>query len=130
MDAYHDIADFYDCEHDVFTEDVEFYRNLIQMGPVLEVGTGTGRIASALAEAGLEVWGIDPSQAMLRRARARTEHLETVHLLCGTVTSAQLTEPFEAAILPLNTLWHVDTLQAQLQMLTAVHARLANGGLL
>jgi ubiquinone/menaquinone biosynthesis C-methylase UbiE len=37
---------------------------------VLEVGCGTGRLATALAERGARVWGVDPSEDMLAQARA------------------------------------------------------------
>jgi ubiquinone/menaquinone biosynthesis C-methylase UbiE len=37
---------------------------------VLDVGCGTGRLALALAEKGARVWGVDPSEEMLARARA------------------------------------------------------------
>ncbi|MGH3092748.1 MAG: class I SAM-dependent methyltransferase [Gaiellaceae bacterium] len=36
---------------------------------VLDVGCGTGRLATALAERGARVWGVDPSEEMLRQAR-------------------------------------------------------------
>ena len=36
---------------------------------MLEVGCGTGRLAAALAERGARVWGVDPSEDMLARAR-------------------------------------------------------------
>jgi ubiquinone/menaquinone biosynthesis C-methylase UbiE len=36
---------------------------------VLDVGCGTGRLAVALAERGAKVWGVDPSDEMLARAR-------------------------------------------------------------
>jgi ubiquinone/menaquinone biosynthesis C-methylase UbiE len=36
---------------------------------VLDVGCGTGRLAAALAERGAKVWGVDPSEEMLARAR-------------------------------------------------------------
>lgn len=37
---------------------------------VLDVGCGTGRLAAALAERGARVWGVDPSEEMLRQARS------------------------------------------------------------
>jgi ubiquinone/menaquinone biosynthesis C-methylase UbiE len=37
---------------------------------VLDVGSGTGRFAAALAERGARVWGVDPSEEMLAQARA------------------------------------------------------------
>jgi ubiquinone/menaquinone biosynthesis C-methylase UbiE len=39
---------------------------------VLDVGCGTGRLAAALAERGARVWGVDPSEEMLREARLAT----------------------------------------------------------
>jgi ubiquinone/menaquinone biosynthesis C-methylase UbiE len=39
---------------------------------VLDAGCGTGRLASALAERGARVWGIDPSEEMLAEAKANT----------------------------------------------------------
>jgi ubiquinone/menaquinone biosynthesis C-methylase UbiE len=39
---------------------------------VLDVGCGTGRLAAALAERGAKVWGVDPSEEMLARARQAT----------------------------------------------------------
>lgn len=36
---------------------------------VLDIGCGTGRLAVALAERGARVWGVDPSEEMLRQAR-------------------------------------------------------------
>lgn len=44
---------------------------LIGHGPVLEIGVGTGRIALPLADAGLEVVGIDLSRPMLEQLRAK-----------------------------------------------------------
>src|SRR4051794_4034776 len=40
-------------------------------GPVLELGVGTGRLALPLAARGIEVWGVDNSEAMLDRLRAK-----------------------------------------------------------
>lgn len=37
---------------------------------VLDLGCGTGRLAAALAERGVKVWGVDPSAEMLAQARA------------------------------------------------------------
>ena len=37
---------------------------------VLDVGCGTGRVMAPLADRGATVWGVDPSEEMLREARA------------------------------------------------------------
>jgi SAM-dependent methyltransferase len=53
--------------------DVAFYGHLAResSGGVLELACGTGRIALALAEAGLEVTGVDISEGMLSVARRK-----------------------------------------------------------
>src|SRR5919109_1518861 len=44
---------------------------LAGLGPVLELGIGTGRLALPLAARGLRVHGIDASQAMVAKLRAK-----------------------------------------------------------
>ncbi len=48
-----------------------FLRELAGLGPALELGIGTGRIALPLQAAGVEVHGIDASEAMVGRLRAK-----------------------------------------------------------
>lgn len=45
------------------------------LGAVLDIGTGTGRIAELLAKRASHVTGLDKSPDMLRLARARLQHL-------------------------------------------------------
>ena len=65
----------YDAQHDTIPggDDVSFFRDLARRadGPVLELGCGTGRVAIPLAEAGLDVVGLDRSAAMLAVATER-----------------------------------------------------------
>lgn len=68
------IAEVYD---DLFhpptssVETVEFLARLAADGPMLELAIGTGRIALPLAAKGIEVHGIDASQAMVAKLRAK-----------------------------------------------------------
>src|SRR5215210_1882603 len=75
FEGWDDYAPFYDWENarTLGRRDVPFWRNLALNagGPVLELGCGTGRIAIPLGRAGAHVIGIDRSDAMLARARAR-----------------------------------------------------------
>jgi SAM-dependent methyltransferase len=48
-----------------------FLAELAGRGPALELGIGTGRVALPLAERGIEVHGIDASEAMVERLRAK-----------------------------------------------------------
>lgn len=50
---------------------VDFLATMAGAGPALELGIGTGRVALPLAERGVKVKGIDASQAMLDRLRAK-----------------------------------------------------------
>ena len=76
-EGWDDYAPFYDWENarTLGRRDVPFWRNLAVHagGPVLELGCGTGRIALPLGRAGAHVVGIDRSDAMLVRARARVK---------------------------------------------------------
>ena len=69
------IADVYDEWFAVpsDTEDtVGFLSDLAGSGPVLELGIGTGRVALPLAQRGHEVRGVDASEAMVEKLRAKT----------------------------------------------------------
>jgi SAM-dependent methyltransferase len=77
--SYDVIAEFYDDDmgRNVGGEDVAFYvdRCAAAGGPVLELGCGTGRITLALVRAGNAVVGIDASEPMLERLRAKADSI-------------------------------------------------------
>lgn len=74
-DPYALDARWYDLLHEGFEEDIALWQSFAARtdAPVLEVGCGSGRIAVPLALAGADVTGIDPSPAMLARARERAK---------------------------------------------------------
>jgi SAM-dependent methyltransferase len=129
-EPYAQIADLYDVEHDQFDDDFHFYRQMLDAGPVLEVGVGTGRLAVPLARAGLEVWGVDPSDAMIERARSRAGSFPSLHLIECDIRRLQVEQRFQAAMFTLNTLWHLPDSDGQLSALRAVAAHLVPAGLL
>ncbi|MGH2449644.1 MAG: class I SAM-dependent methyltransferase [Chloroflexota bacterium] len=130
MDQYDAIARFYDCQHDAFHDDVDFYRNLVTVGPILEVGCGTGRITRPLAEEGLEIFGVDLSSGMLRIAEERLEGFPNAHLARRTIDAFPPEPRFAAVLYPLNVLWHEISLSAQLNSLDAARQRILPQGLL
>ncbi len=63
-------AEEYDTDN-TWGPDDDFYLELARDigGPILDVGCGTGRLTIAMAEAGLDVTGLDVTPEMLERAR-------------------------------------------------------------
>ena len=78
MESYHEatygerIAGIYDDWYAGYdSASIEALKDLAQGGRALELGIGTGRIALPLQQAGLEVHGIDASEAMVAKLRAK-----------------------------------------------------------
>lgn len=69
--------------------DIPFWRNLAVQagGPVLELGCGTGRISLPLGRAGVQLVGIDRSEPMLVRARARVRRAKLTGTARGGTAS-------------------------------------------
>jgi len=93
-EGWDDYAPFYDWENarTLGKRDVPFWRNLaLHCGnPVLELGCGTGRISLPLARAGVGLVGLDRSEPMLARARARAKRAKLatrVRLIRGDIRS-------------------------------------------
>ncbi|HLV43910.1 MAG TPA: class I SAM-dependent methyltransferase [Aggregatilineales bacterium] len=132
-DPYDAIVRYYDAENADLTEDLPAYRLLVERfgGPVLELGAGTGRVALALAELGMQVAGVEPSAAMLERARERAQGSPagnniTWHQM--DAASFTLDQRFRLAIIPFGGFTHLLTQGEQLSALRQVAAHLEPGG--
>src|ERR1035437_7071871 len=70
------LARLYDGDVLDYQDDLDLYLALAARtgGPILELGSGSGRLAVPLAEAGYEVTAVDLDGAMLDRVRARAQH--------------------------------------------------------
>ena len=77
-----EIADVYDQLYsDVDPACIDFLAALVGHGPALEPGVGTGRIALPLLHRGVALEGIDASQAMMAKLRAKPRGAEIgVHI--------------------------------------------------
>lgn len=130
-DPYAAIAELYDLEHDAYTDDLDFYRQLAARtgGPILEIGCGTGRVAVPLARAGHRTIGLDRSAAMIDRARVRgADVADRLTWIVGDLREAAPVEPVRLAIAALNTWNHLTDLADQSAALDRVVAWLAPGG--
>jgi len=115
-EAHYESGLYYDQAYRLRRHDVRFYSTLAleSHGPVLELGAGTGRVAIAIAEAGIEVVGVDPMAPMLERARQRLAGLpgktrERVELRKGDLRRVRLRRKFPLVIAPFNVWMHLYT---------------------
>ncbi len=137
MKAYDDatygerIAGVYDEFYTGAEEDaVDLLCELAADGRVLELGIGTGRIALPLAERGLEVVGIDASEAMIDKLRAKPCGGE-IHVVQGSfaeIPSELDGECFDLAFVVFNTFFALLTQEEQVRCFHSVAAHLADGG--
>jgi SAM-dependent methyltransferase len=136
MNFYATIARYYDSEHADKDEDFAFYSELASEadGPILIIGSGTGRIALHLAEQGHTVHGIEIESAMFQRAEAHLKarpHLrERVTFHHADAVKLKLDLQFDLVILPYNTFMHFLTMDAQLRLLARVEQWVKDGGAL
>jgi SAM-dependent methyltransferase len=136
MSQYDKIARYYDLDFVGFHSDVDFYRNYAGLygAPVLDLGCGSGRISLPLAEDGLEVTGLDTSEAMLARARARlARHPELEDRLTfvnADMRDFELGRLFGVAIFAINTFMHLAEPEDRVRSLECVKRHLQPGGLL
>jgi SAM-dependent methyltransferase len=124
------IADLYDERYANRDPEFEVARiaELAGPGPVLELGVGTGRVAVRLAASGVEVHGIDASEAMVARLRARPGG-SSIPVAIGDMRS--VTSPgdgYALAYVVFNTFFCLLDQDAQVECFANVAARLAPGG--
>jgi len=106
---------------------VELLAGLAGVGPVLELGIGTGRVALPLAERGLEVHGIDASAAMVARLRAKPGG-ERVSVTIGDFAEVEAEGCFSLVFVVFNTFFGLLTQENQLRCFANVARRLGRDG--
>lgn len=127
-------ARFFDDDYREYAVDIPAVLELAEQcgGPVLELGCGTGRILTPLAQAGHTVTGVDLSPAQLARARAKlaaAQATSRVTLVEGDMRGLDLPRrDFALAVCMTNTFLHLITPGDQLACLERVHAHLRPGG--
>ncbi len=156
-DGWDEYAPFYDWENarTLGRRDLPFWRTVaLQVGgPVLELGCGTGRLSIPLGRAGVPLVGIDRSEAMLARARARVRRVglsRRVHLVRGDIRKLPFAgaglrpdkaralkrgapssdQPFEMVLAPYGMLQSLLRERDLVETLAAVHRVLRPGGTL
>ena len=127
------VASFYDERSAAMSDPavvgpvVETLAGLAGDGGALEFGIGTGRIALPLAERGVRVAGIDNSEAMVARLRAKpgAEHVEVA---IGDFAGTRVEGEFSLVYLIFNTIFNLVTQEAQVACFQNAAAHLCSGG--
>jgi SAM-dependent methyltransferase len=108
-------------------EAVEFLAQLAGPGPVLELGIGTGRLALPLVGRGLDVHGIDASQAMVARLRAKPGG-ERISVTIGDFADVDVDGIYPLVFVAFNTFFALASQDDQVRCFAGVAAHLAPGG--
>jgi SAM-dependent methyltransferase len=126
---------FYDHVAPGVDGDVTFYVEAAREAgsPVLELACGTGRIVIPMAEAGVDVIGLDASSDMLAVARTKLgkcspDVRRRVHLVGGDMRDFVLDRRFPLVTIPYRAFLHNLDVDDQLRTLERVRAHLADDG--
>ncbi len=107
---------------------VGFLAGLAGVGPVLELGIGTGRIAIPLSRRGVAVHGVDLSPAMLTQLRAQPD-AGAIGVTVGDFARVTVGRTFRLAYLLRNTITNLTTQDEQIDCFRNVAAHLDPAGL-
>ena len=134
MTSYDGWADVYDSIYAHVREDIPFYVREASRsrGPVLELGCGTGRVTLPIAQSGIDIVGLDNSNAMLERARGKAALLEegdgSIDLHMGDMRDFSLDRAFPLVIIPFRGFLALLSVEDQVRCLTAIREHLEPDG--
>ena len=131
-------ADIYDSVYSYVREDIPFYVEEARRagGPVLELGSGTGRVTYPVAEAGVDIVGVDFSPQMLAVARSKMSLLQEgsggVTFVEADMREVDLTRGggFNLVMIPFRGFLSLLSVADQVQTLANIKRHLTPGGLL
>jgi Methyltransferase domain len=106
---------------------VDFLAGLAGDGAALELGVGTGRIALPLQTRGVPVHGIELSEPMAARLRAKPGG-DQIGVTIGDFATVRVGRTFRLAYLVFNTIMNLTTQDEQVDCFRTVAAHLEPGG--
>jgi hypothetical protein len=112
---------------EVVTPIVDTLAALAGTGAALEMGIGTGRIALPLIARGVTVRGIDASNAMVKKLRAKPGG-DAIDVVIGDFSVARVDGEFALVYLIFNTLFNLKTQDEQVACFANAAAHLESGG--
>jgi SAM-dependent methyltransferase len=124
------IADVYDAWYGTRldpAEAVDFLADLAGGGRALELGIGTGRVALPLAARGVDVSGIDASEAMVAKLRAKPAG-DRLAVTVGDFVDAPVDGTFSLVYVAFATFFALTTQDDQVRCMQSVARLLDDGG--
>ena len=125
------VADVYDRLPQVLARDVDravvTLAELAGPGPVLELGIGTGRLALPLAARGLAVHGIDASEAIVKKLRAKPGG-ERIPVAIGDFADVAVDGRFPLIFVAFNTFFGLLSQEEQVRCFARVAEHLTAEG--
>ena len=106
---------------------VDFLAGVAGDGAALELGIGTGRIALPLSQRGVDVLGIDLSEAMVDRLRAKPGG-GRIAVTIGDFATTKVGGMFSVAYLLVNTIMNLTSQEEQVACFRNVAEQLEPGG--
>ena len=125
--ARYDESDDEEFDPEVIDQTVDFLADLAGSGRALEFGIGTGRIALPLARRGVQVSGIDMSEAMVARLGAKPGG-DDIGVTIGDFSTTTVEGSFSLVYLVYNTIMNLTTQEAQVACFRNAAAHLEPGG--
>jgi SAM-dependent methyltransferase len=123
-----EIAEIYDEFYsDYDPASIELLAELSGSGSALELGIGTGRIALPLHEKGVEVQGIDASETMVTRLRAKPGGSK-IEVLIGSFAEFKMDRRFRLIYVVFNTFFNLQTQAEQVRCFQTVRRHLSPDG--
>ena len=135
-------AEIYDSVYSYVRSDLPMYTRaaIDSGGPVLELGVGTGRVAIPTAEQGVDVVGVDNSEAMLavasRKAASLGDAAGSLELIAADIRDFTLRDAdggerkFPLATIPFRGFLALLTVEDQFSALRRIYEHLQPGGIL
>jgi ubiquinone/menaquinone biosynthesis C-methylase UbiE len=130
-------AELYDVSVPDWDGEIDFYRELAHEARarkraerVLEIACGTGRVTLRLAREGVDIFGADLDEEMLKVARRKCEGVSNVRWVRGDMRTLELGETFGLLILPGHSFQFMLTPEDQVRALETFKRHLQPDGLL
>jgi len=124
-------ASIYDLIYGEYKNDLEFYKNEAKKskGKVLEIACGTGRLYLEILKTGIDIYGIDISDAMLKVLKQKANKLNLKpKIYKADMRNLKLRNKFSLIMVPFRSFMHNLTIEDQVKSLKNFRRYLSPNG--